>query len=432
MNDIDVTGLVFAIPARILRPSSQRQIELLTIIKENHVLDMAILDEKAPFFFDAEISSDLVDAYSSYMTLSTLTNFMNDAKMGVAFLPAHEHDELPFGRSFDAVLENVVNPPRTRVVASFYTMPGLKLNDVSTDDLIGGLRSGLVKDTSVGFHGGDMTCSLCGRSIWSWDCPHIPGKKYEVESGGVFSVKTATYAVDGAHLAEVSAVYDGATPRAEILKAEREAAEGRLRPEEVRLFEQRYRVKLPAAKRSFAGVEPQKPAQPPERSDMTIEEFLSGARSVLGLPGDADMHNVLLALSDAGGELARLRPMAGALAEAQGRAQALDGEVTTLRAQVATLEPLAADGRTYRDDLVVAALAEGVRAYGDKFAQETYETMLRGASLDVIKRMRDDWQSVGDARFPGGRVTTDGGELAPGKGSGAKPRSAVPDAAYAV
>ena len=148
MHDIDTNGLVFAIPARVLRPAAQRQAELLATIKENHVLDAAILDERPPFFWDAEISSDLVDAYSSHMMLSTLSNFRDDARVGVAFLPGHRHNELPFGRSFDAYLEDAPDPQRTRVVSSFYTVPGLTLNGISTNDLIDGLRSGIAKDVS--------------------------------------------------------------------------------------------------------------------------------------------------------------------------------------------------------------------------------------------------------------------------------------------
>jgi len=66
MNDLDVTGMVFTIPARVLRPSEQRAADLLARIKESHVLDPSILEEKTPFFWDAEISSGLIDSYSSY------------------------------------------------------------------------------------------------------------------------------------------------------------------------------------------------------------------------------------------------------------------------------------------------------------------------------------------------------------------------------
>jgi hypothetical protein len=75
--------------------------------------------------------------------------------------------------------------------------------------------------------------------------------------------------------------------------------------------------------------------------------------------------------------------------------------------RVKELEPRAADGDQYRNDLISEALAEGVRAYGDKFAKDTYEATLRGAPLAVIKQMKADWATVGDSRFAGGdRQTT--------------------------
>jgi hypothetical protein len=403
MNDLDVTGLVFTIPARVLRTTEQRQIDLTTIIKDRHVLDPAILEQKTPFFWDAEISSDLIDAYSSHMMLSTLSNFRDDAKTGVSYLPGHNHRELPFGRSLDAILEDTQSPQRTRVAASFYTLPGLKLNGVSTDDLIDGLRSGILKDVSVGFHQGESLCDLCQRSIWDWDCPHVPGMKYEVKEGDVMRVKLATYGVHNARLSEVSSVFDGATPRAEVIKAERESTEGRMRPDAVRLFEERYRVKLPV-KRSFPVVKPEKGKQ------MEFEQQINQIREVLGIAADADIVASVLAVSTAPDKL-----------------RAVEQQLTEAQARVKELEPQAADGRTYRDDLITEALAEGVRAYGDKFNQATYEGMLRGASLEIVKQMRTDWASVGNARFAGGRQSTDQGEQAPGKQT---KRARVPASAY--
>jgi len=403
MSELDVSGLTFTIPARILRPSEQRQIDLLAIIKERHALDPAILDETTPFFWDAEISSDLIDAYSSHMALSTLSNFRDDARAGVSFLPGHKHHELPFGRSFEATLQDTQDPPRTRVVASFYTIPGLRLNDITTDDLIGGLRSGILKDTSVGFHGGEQICNLCNRSIWDWDCVHVPGLRYEVKEGNLVSAKLATYAVHNARLSEVSIVFDGATPRAEVIKAEREAAEGRMKPDAVRMIEERYRVKLPT-KRQFA-VSQQKD------KTMDFEQVINQIREVRGLDASAD---IVTALQSEGAELSRLRALEPKLADAS--------------AKVAELEPLAADGRAYRADLVAAALEEGVRAHGDKFDQATYETVLRSSPIAIIKRMRDDWMATGDQRLSGGRQSTDEGEPA-GK---PKQRTTVPQKAYAV
>lgn len=405
MNDLDVTGMVFAIPARVLRPSDQRVADLMTIIKDHHTLDPSILTERPPFLWDAEISSDLIDAYSSFMAPSTLLNFRDDAQAGVAFLPGHKHNELPFGRSFYASLENTINPSRTRVVASFYTLHGLKLNNISTDDLIDGLRSGILKDTSVGFHGGEQLCTLCERSIWDWDCPHVPGMKYEVKEGDVMRVKLATYGVHNARLSEVSSVFDGATPRAEIIKAEREASEGRMRPDAVRLFEERYRVKLPVT-RSFPVVKPEKDKV------MEFEQIVNQIREVLALPADADVVAGVLAVSTAPDKL-----------------RTVEQQLAETRAKVAELEPLAADGRTYRDDLISDALAEGVRAYGEKFNRATYEAALKNASFDLIRQMKGDWATVGSERFAGGRKTVDSSQA---PGAQQKQRTRVPQSAYSV
>ena len=161
---------------------------------------------------------------------------------------------------------------------------------------------------------------------------------------------------------------------------------------------------------------------------MTLEELLAGIRTVLVLSPDAD---VMEAVQQAGAELQRLRPVEAAVQEAHARINTLEGELATAQARAAALEPEAADGRQYRTDLLEQTLAEGVRALGDKFDKETYETLLRGASLATIKRMRDDWQAQGDARLPGGRASTDSGEPAPGKSD--KPvRRSTPESAHTV
>jgi hypothetical protein len=52
--------------------------------------------------------------------------------------------------------------------------------------------------------------------------------------------------------------------------------------------------------------------------------------------------------------------------------------------------------------------------------------------LDVIKRMKTDWATIGDNRFaPGGRKTTEKGEDAPGDKSQRRQVN-VPASAFAV
>jgi len=387
MNDIDTSNLVFSVPVRVLRTDAQCNAELMALALEKHVYDPAILDERTPFFWSLEASNTLIDSYYTRMTLGTLGNFQADAKAGVAFLPGHRHSDLPFGRSLDAQIETAQNPDRTRLTVDFYTMPGLTLNSVKTDDLIDGIRSGILKDVSIGFTSTEMTCDICGRDMWDWDCPHVPGMKYEIKGqDNVMRVVQATFAVDDAHLSEVSSVYDGATPRAEILKAEREAAEGRMKPDAVRMFETRYRMKLPEAKRTYTGVTL-------EGKKLEAEQIVNQVREVLAIDDKTDLAGAIIQLKT---ELESNRSAQAALVAAQDK--------------VVELTPLADDGRAYRSDLITEALAQGIRAFGEKFAKETYEDVLKRASLAVIKQLSSDWQAIGDSRFTGGRQSEDKGD----------------------
>lgn len=360
--------------------------------------DPAMLDNMTPFFWSAEISNGNVDSYFTHMLPSTLTNFANDATAGVSFLNSHRHNELPLGRSLRGVYE------QDRVVADFYTMPGLNLNGVTTDDFITGIKTGLLSDVSVGFAGGSHFCDICRMDYRSWDCPHIAGVKYEIQGGGQV---TATVGVDNARLAEVSAVFDGATPDATILKATRMIEAGELKPDAVRMLEARYRMSF-ATKRSFPGVDLG------GGKKLELEKIFNQLREVLALPADGDAVATVASLVAERDRLAAEHKTATTDAEA-------------LRAKVAELEPQAKDGAQYRTDLITEALGEGVRAYGDKFAKETYEKLLRSVTLDVIKQMKADWLTLGNERFKGGRQTVDNSQ-APGKEE--KRGAGVPDTAF--
>ena len=360
--------------------------------------DPSMMDNMTPFFWSAEISNGNVDSYFTHMLPSTLTNFANDATAGVSFLNSHRHDELPLGRSLRGVYE------ADRVVADFYTMPGLNLNGVTTDDFITGIKTGLLSDVSVGFAGGSHFCDICRMDYRSWDCPHVAGMKYDIQGGGQV---TATVGVDNARLAEVSAVFDGATPDATILKATRMIEAGELKPDAVRMLEARYRMSF-ATKRSFPGVDLG------GGKKLELEKIFNQLREVLALPSDGDAVATVASLVAERDRLA-----------AEHKTATTDAE--TLRAKVAELEPQAKDGAQYRTDLITEALGEGVRAYGDKFAKETYEKLLRSVSLDVIKQMKSDWLTLGNERFKGGRQTVDNSQ-APGKSEERK--TGVPDTAF--
>jgi len=395
--------LIFQYPAKVQRIDSNRRDALMDIARNSDVFDAEIFEERPPFFWDAEISNTQIDSYFTHMLDGTLANFASDARAGVGFLNSHRHNELPFGRSLSGRVED--GGDRKRVISEFFTLPGLNLNGVSTDDFIAGVRSGIVSDVSVGFHGGDWWCDVCGGNYRSYqDCQHFAGMRVETKDGFV----TVTVGVDDARLSEVSAVYDGATPDATIIKARAVAEAGDLDPKARHTLEERYRTKFPVV-RSFAGVD----LHEEEGTIMDFEQIVTDVRSALAIDESADVVEVITTLT----------------AENQ-RLTGVEVQWSEMDERVKELAPLAEDGRAYREDLVTQALAEGVRAHGEKFDSETYETMLRSSSLSVIKRLRDDWQAIGDSRFTGGRKTTDENNDAPG--GKRKARVHVPAAAYQV
>lgn len=380
--------------------------ELLALARER-ALDPAIFDTYPPFVWQSEISSDRLDAYFTRMDpATTLVNYARDAAAGVAVLVGHNVRELPIGQSLTGTLEAVGDV--TRVLSDAYAIA-----EPGAASALTRLQAGIVRDVSVGFNGRNegagCICGICGLDMWSsWDCWHVPGLTYEVKdvtlSGTVVREVLCTATIVNAGLSEYSLVYDGATPNAAVIQARKAAEAGRLRPEQARLLESRYRINLPGRRLLVPGATLTGEVMPPEPEK--TDETRAPAPIVVAAVDEA----ALLPIVQRAGAAPEL--------DLRGACEWLVGEVIRLR-------PLADDGRTYRTDLVTAALAEGVRAYGDDFAEETYRPVLEAAPLSTVKRMRDDWQKQGDARLPKGRQTVDETPRAQ------RPtQRQVPDAAY--
>lgn len=418
---------VFAHPARLLATNTPDPATMERI--RASAMDPSIFDGRTPFVFRAQISSSVMDAYYTRMSpRTTLKNFAADAEAGVSFQDSHRLNALGFGRSIQGEYLNANDtgdPPR--VQAAFYTLPGLQLNGVSTDHLIDGIRSGIVKDVSVGFYGGSFICSVCGRDMLrDWDCPHIPGVEYEVRSDdgdslGPAVTKLAFAWVEDARLSEVSAVFDGATPGAAILKANQEAAAGRMRPEAVQLIEARYRIHLPSRRVLVPGVEIQE-------NDMTKRETQVTTSAPVTPAASESEETTPAAAETERAVTPQAPPTETVSSDPWERATELTRQLDDARAEIARLRPLADDGRAYRADLVEQAITEGIRAYGNAFPVETYRAMLEGQSLEAIKRVREMHKEVADKAIPTGRTSVDRSEKAPAPTR----KNDVPDAAFAA
>jgi hypothetical protein len=409
--------LSVAVPLRMMRAAPTG--DDLDALARKHAMDPDVFAENPPFFLTANISNNLLDAYRTKMHRSSLENYAADAETGVAVLQSHNSRELPLGRSIAGRFVGAGGNAVQRVEADAYLMTGMQLGSVPVDQVVRGIRGGVVKDVSIGFYGGTYRCSICGLSYWSWDCTHIAGVEYQaIDENGDPSgdPETAFVWIHDAHLAEFSLVYDGATPQAEIvaIKAQQESDAGRLRPETARLLEARYRIHLPGAAHRWPGAEPTK-----EQRDVTekakTETAGEPARTVVGVLGDTTLERAMELLEDAG------------VPEAE--RGSIEAAVRWMGAELERLRPLADTGRAYRVDLIEEALAEGVRAFGDRFPREAEKASLERSSLDEIKAKRDFYAAEARKRYPGGRQTEEPEtprDPAPPAGE------RLPDAAYAA
>jgi hypothetical protein len=417
-TDEQAPPLIYSVRARTTGlPSTE---ELIAAISER-VPDPSIFEQHSPVFMRATASNRNLDAYYTRMAPSTLQTFAQDAGDGVSFLNSHNMRSLGFGQTFAG---RFLAGGHQRTEVDFYVLRGLKLNETANDDFIAAVAGGSIKDVSVGFYGGWFRCGLCDARMEQFfgmlipTCGHWPGDDYPVDpKDETKGMRTAFAWVEDAHLAELSAVNDGATPGAQItaMRARELVGAADTPHDTAERIARRYGVKLAAPARSFPSAEIAPPTEEVKAVELTPEQ-VAQIRLMLteaGQAPDADIPAAVRAVVDEAraassqsAEIERLRPF--------------EDEVTRLR-------PLADEGKAYRADLVEQAITEGKRAKGDGFAEETYRGLLTSVPIETVKRMRDDWADEARKTFPGGRATIEGHE----PGNGTAKQAEIPSAAFA-
>jgi hypothetical protein len=399
---------------------------------EKVAFDPEIFAQNPPYTFRAEISSDRMDAYGTRMHPSSLKNYAEDADQGVALQNSHRSDELPMGHSYRGRYASPSTQPDqiAKTHADFYVVPGLKLNDVHSDDFIRGIRGGVIRDVSVGFYGGHYRCTICGERLLGindegeFDCGHVPMLTYRVKlaSGDEDDQQAATWVHD-ARLAEVSTVYDGATPGAGIIKAKQMAESGRLNPMQARFLETQYRIRLFGSQRYFPGADPRRGTDTAIVGDHRMSDPLPVTHDPAnGLPistdpahgspapGETTANPLLELLTEAGlvpgdDPLAATRAMMADYVRLKAAAPppAADPSPPPQERAVPVQERDLADARAYRQRTVEEAKREAVRALGNDFDADAYVARWNQLPVADVARERDQYAVIAGKLFPGGR-----------------------------
>jgi hypothetical protein len=369
-------GAALHLPVR-LQVAQEQEIDLDAI--NRHTLEPVTADDI--FTFSGVCSNDRLDSYFTRMDpVTTLRNYAADLNNGVSLLGNHNIYTAPFGRSYDGQLIQDDTDNANAVRGDWYILKGVKINGESTDDTIRAIKAGITRDMSVGFSDESYRCGSCGRDLWDWECPHIPG--LEDEQG-----RMSFAWIENARLREVSTVYKGATPGAYIDKARAYVQQGELEENKIAKLEQRFQTRFERKDGAAFFM--------PKREDNKNMNLIEQIRTALQ-KNEIEKSRVYEILQSEGDKYRQ--PDDIALRNELGEQATIEG--------VKQLKVEAEQGRQYTADLIDQAVASRTRAQGEGFNAESYKNMLvRAADLDYIKDEIKAYEEMAEQRFTPGRQT---------------------------
>lgn len=378
------------IPVRINQTSkrSDDPDTALTLQKINRLTLEPFQSLDDVYLFSGICSNDRLDSYMTKMDPETsLRNYTADLKNGVSLLPNHDVTQSPFGRSYDATLEN------NEVDSYWYIVRDLVLNGENTNDTIRAIQTGIKKDLSIGFGGEEMyyKCSSCGRDMWDWECSHFPGM--EDENG----IRTFVWVMN-AKLREVSVVYKGATPGAFISKARQYAEQGELSSNIIHKLENAYSIRLDDGKgRSFYMPKNQNENKEDESMANTARNSLLDDIRAAVRENKVEKAVIYDILAEEGDPFRQ--PEDIALRNELGKDYSSTLAIRQLKKE-------AQQGRRYLADVIDSAVQARIKAQGDTFNADSYRSMLSmSGDIDHIKEEIQSYERLAKEKFTPGRQT---------------------------
>lgn len=388
------------------------------------------LSAEEVFTFNAKIIGDgLIPDRFFRMMRSALVNIRDDAKQGVSFLLDHSWSgiappkaAIPYGKTFDAVLrklaaDEVVGDETQAVFADHYIPRGMEMDGISTDGIIRQIETGILSDTSIGWYGGKLLCSICGNNYLDYSvCPHFAGREYE---GQICEVQVHS----PVGLMENSGVFDGAYPGAGIL-----AAGGQYQPGDLVVVEDLKRVGDPTT-RVFGTYSAKSGATLYVPKGTVLNKTLitvNQGKEERSLENTKELQSKIDELT------AQLADKDTKLSAAEATIAELQGKVETLDAETKRLQPLARDGEAYKVFMIDETHKWGVRAMGNTYNKELHDKIFVGLTIDEVKGFKDQFEAKAREEIAAGRVSKVG-QPNPDhslRGNGGVPNPATDEKAY--
>lgn len=391
------------------------------------------LTEDDVFVFRSMMIDNAPTAYYTIIHENLLRKFSADVKRGVGLLLSHDSSKLPVGRSFDSLLVEEYDEETGEILKSLYGDFYIPLgrnteSGVTTDDIVKGIETGTIFDTSIGFNAKSMVCSICGRDIRSLDCPHIPGKDYVVEEAGVGKTVTC-YAIIGedgvGELVENSLVYAGACPRATIVNEYSFGNDTSVKNmPKLQVVEELKNIPIEASIYQFytVGGVVLMTDYNTKRSEPGMDEYKK-ILAEFGIKDENELKNKLTELVNKTNELSvkeqEIQKLSKDNESLKNDLAAKDEEITQLKDEVNILnekvtnltkenEELKVNAElveVYKKDLKEEILELGVRAQGNAFDKALFERFLDTLSIEELKQVRNSFNDQVNAKFTGVRTT---------------------------
>jgi len=417
-------------------------------------LSKRTFEAKDVFVFGGKSAGDRI-IENRYIQLSKelLETFANNAKEGVSWLLNHSWSSWSesvtiYGRTFDARLQSSSDKDETieLMIDKYIPRSDTLKNGRSANSIIEDIENGVLFDTSIGWGSSKYVCSICNSNYW--DCNHWRGNTYEDGDGKpqLCYIK----AKNPGYLMEESGVFDGAYKGAGISMCNAgdvfESQQGKFLvvdelkelPKDSNVFgiytskgqlttfvkksDNQKVFPVVSAEANNAGTEIGKALK-------SVLNNVEGSENTMGIKELFEKLGIAYDESDTIEKVVEKlsthyhsnndEPKPEEFVSKQKASEALSKEVTADE-----VLKLAREGIQYHKSTVDNALAMGVKAMGNDFPSETWQSTFANMGTQAILDITKTWEVQAKAALNAGNKFSSSDEP--------KPNSEIPDEAYKV